>query len=270
MWFGKIIAGLIGLLVAGPFGLVIGIIVGHYFDRGLGNVFRPVSTQQRHDIETEFFRTTFLLMGKLAKADGRISEAEVAHTEQLMGQMGLHTEHRREAIALFKQGSQDDFSIDEQLQLFRNRCGRFPNLSRQLLNYLLSLALVDGALSAQEEAVLRQIASGLGISKTLFDQLIRMIRAQTHFKDYSGGQGGPYQSRPSSADELATAYDALGIEASATDAAVKKAYRKLMSENHPDKLMGQGMPEDMIKLATERSQEIQTAYELIRKQRGIQ
>jgi len=256
-------------MVAGPLGLIIGVIVGHYFDRGLSNVFRPVSAQQRHEIESVFFRTTFLLMGKLAKADGRISEVEVAHTEQLMGQMGLTPEHRREAIALFKQGSLDNFSVDDQLQQFRTHCGRFPNLARQLLNYLLSLALADGSLSAQEETVLRQIASGLGISRNLFDQLIRMIRAQTQFKGYGEGQGGYSQARPSRADELATAYEALGVEAGASDAAVKKAYRKLMSENHPDKLMGQGMPEDMIKLATERSQEIQTAYELIRKQRGI-
>lgn len=269
MWFGKIIAGLIGLLVAGPFGLVIGIIVGHYFDRGLANVFRPVSSQQRHDIEREFFQTTFLLMGKLAKADGRISEAEVAHTEQLMAQMGLHSDHRREAITLFKRGAQDEFSIDGQLQSFRSQCGRFPNLARQLLNYLLSLALADGNLSPQEEAVLRQIATGLGISRPLFDQLIRMIRAQTHFKDYNRSHDDQFDSKAGHADELATAYDALGIDSTATDATVKKAWRKLMSENHPDKLMGQGVPEDMIKLATERAQEIQTAYELIRKHRGI-
>ena len=160
MWFGKIIAGLIGLAVGGPTGLIIGVIAGHYFDRGLAKVFRPLSANQRSEIEAEFFRTVFLLLGKLAKADGRISEVEIAHTEQLMAHMGLHSDHRREAIALFKEGAGADFDIEEPLRRFRHSCGRHPALSRQLLNYLLALALADGALSPPEEAVLRQIGRG--------------------------------------------------------------------------------------------------------------
>jgi len=265
MWFGKIIAGLIGLAVGGPLGLIIGVIVGHYFDRGLGNVFRPLSASDRQAVESEFFRTVFLLLGKLAKCDGRVSEIEVAHTEQLMAHMGLHSDHRREAIALFKEGAGADFDIQEPLQRFRHTCGRHPALSRQLLNYLLALALADGALSPPEEALLRQIAAGLGLPAALFDQLIRMIRAQSHFRDYGAG-AAPGGNR--SASELATAYEALGVASTASDAEVKRAYRKLMSENHPDKLMGQGVPEDMIQLATERSQEIQTAYDLITKHRA--
>lgn len=267
MWFGKVIAGLIGLAIGGPIGLIIGVIIGHYFDRGLAGFFRPLSARQRAEVEAEFFRTVFLLMGNLAKADGRISELEVAHTERLMAHMSLHSDHRRDAIALFKEGARPDFNLQRQLESFRTHCGRFPGLSRQLLNYLLSLALADGALNPQEEALLRQVAAGLGLPSALFDQLIRMIRAQAHFKDYSqaGGQGSE-QRRES---ELATAYDALGISSNASDADIKKAYRKLMSENHPDKLMGQGVPQDMIQLATERSQEIRTAYELIRSHRGL-
>jgi DnaJ like chaperone protein len=92
-----------------------------------------------------------------------------------------------------------------------------------------------------------------------------MIKAQTRFRGY---QSRDYQPGRSGKNDLDTAYAALGVTRDSTDAEIKRAYRKLMSENHPDKLIGQGVPEDMIKLATERSQEIQTAYNLIKDARA--
>lgn len=270
MWIVKFIAGAIGLAVAGIFSFflviagIFGLVLG-LLGRSLGGAMNPAGAARRQEINDMFFRTTFLLMGKLAKADGRISEREVAHTEQLMSHMGLHSEHRRQAIALFKEGSQPDFDIAPQLRSFRNTCARYPALSRQLLHYLLSLALADGTFGTAEEAILRQVAQELDINAALFDQLVRMIRAQAHFRGHGGGYTPP--PRSSTASELALAYEALGVESSVSDAELKRTYRKLMSENHPDKLMGQGVPEDMVKLATERVQEIQTAYELIRKYR---
>ncbi|MFA5632520.1 MAG: co-chaperone DjlA [Porticoccaceae bacterium] len=267
MWYGKLIGGLIGLLAGGPFGLIIGVLVGHYFDRAMGGFTTRMTPAERQHVEESFFRTVFLMMGRLAKSDGRVSEVEIAYIEQLMTQMGLTADHRQRAIAIFKEGVAGQFDIASELTSFRSICAKHPVLSQQLLNYLLSLALADGALSADEEAFLRQVATGLGISPRLFEQLLRMIRAQTHFRR----DGGQSQSRydPPGRDELSLAYEALGIDESVTDAELKKAYRRLMSENHPDKLTGQGVPEDMIKLATERSQEIQTAYDLIKKHRGL-
>jgi len=94
--------------------------------------------------------------------------------------------------------------------------------------------------------------------------LLRMARAQQGFHS-----GGSRESRASSTDRLAEAYVALGVEPGIDEKGLKRAYRKLMSENHPDKLIAKGVPEAMIKLATERSQEIQAAYELIREARGF-
>ena len=100
-----------------------------------------------------------------------------------------------------------------------------------------------------------------------------MIQAQSqfaggHYHSSSGNSGG-YSAAQNSADSLALAYQALGVEKDVSAAVLKKTYRKLIREFHPDRLMGQGLPDDMIKVATERSQEIQAAYELIKKSRGI-
>jgi len=254
---GKIIAGLIGLSVAGPIGVLIGVFIGHQFDKGLGGL-RPMSAEQQAEVRESFFETVFGLLGHLAKADGRVSEVEVAHAEALMAKMGLNTPHRKQAIELFKSGSQGGFSIDASMDRFMATCGKQNNLKRALLDYLVSLAIADGDLHQAEQAVLRKIAGRLGFSPALFDKFIEMVKAQSQFNHSGGGF-----SESTSPGKLQAAYTALGVEAAQSDTQIKRAYRKLISANHPDKLIGQGMPDDMVKLATERTQEIQTAYELV-------
>lgn len=266
---GKIIGGLIGFFTGGPILAVIGLFFGHMFDRGYARSQSPASAEERQRIQHTFFNTLFLLLGYMAKADGRISETEVKLTEAFMDKMGLTAEHKREAIRLFKLGADPLFDPDTVLQNFRRDCARSPNLMQMLLVHLVNLAMADGVLDEIEASILRRVATSLGFSSFAFEQILRMIQAQNAFAgggSYSSSSSGSagYQPR---ANEIELAYQALGVTASASDAEIKKAYRKLMSEYHPDKLIGQGMPEDMIKAATERSQEIQTAYDLIKKSR---
>ena len=262
MMMGKIIAGLLGWQVAGLFGAIIGFYVGHYFDRGLGSFSRPLSPDEQKRVGACYFETTFKLLGYLAKADGRISEEEIAQAESLMARMGLTNDHRQQAIGLFKAGSQSDFSLDQAMQRFVDTCGRLNNLKRSLLNDLIALALADAELHSSERQALQSVAQYLGVSKALFEKLLEMIMAQAQFNG-----AGSVSGSASAASQLESAYKALGVSSENTDAEIKKIYRKLLSENHPDKLIGQGMPDDMIKLATERTQEIRKAYELIQESR---
>ena len=193
---GKIIAGLLGLAVAGPIGVLIGIYVGHQFDKGLGGL-RPMSARQQVEVREAFFEAVFSLLGHLAKADGRVSEVEISHAQGLMGKMGLNAAHRKKAIELFKTGSQSGFSIDATMDRFMAVCGRQNNLKRSLLNYLISLAIADGDLHRAEQNVLRKIAGRLGFSGALFDQLINMIKAQSQFRESGGGSGTPKPQNPS-------------------------------------------------------------------------
>jgi len=145
------------------------------------------------------------------------------------------------------------------LNEFMSVCGQTNSLKQMLLVYLIVMAFSDGHLHPSEEILLKEIAQKLGYSQSEFLNILAMITNQTHF---SSGQAD-------TASSLVDAYKALGVSRESSDMEVKKAYRKLMSQYHPDKLMGQGMPEDMIAVATAQAQEVQVAYDLIKKSRGI-
>lgn len=262
MIFGKIIGGMLGLLVGGIFGLIVGVFIGHAFDRGLTHTLGFGSPENIERIKQSFFETTALLAGYLAKADGRVSQQEIDHTEQLFTQMGLSATQRARAIELFRQGAGNDFQLEATVTAFLQACGPQRKLQQTLLLFLISLALADQVIEPAEHAALVRIATLMGLGVAQLEQLLRMAQAQEHFH----GQDG-YVAQPGTS--LEDAYAALGIGSDVDNKALKRAYRKLMSENHPDKLIAQGVPEDMIKLATERSQEIQAAYAMVRKHRGL-
>lgn len=255
----KIIAALSGYYFFGFFGGLIGYFIGGSIDRarayGVGGV-NPLGTGQRKEV---FLATVFTLMGKLAKADGVITKDEIDHVERFIEKMGMTAEHREQAIAQFKRGAAASFDITETLNTFMSVCGQTLNLKQMLVVYLVVMAIADGVLDKAEVALLEQIASRLGYSSTQFQQLLQMVLNQSNF-----GSG-----QATSTNALADAYKAIGVTESNTDQEIKRAYRKLMSQYHPDKLMGQGMPEDMMAVATEKAKEIQLAYDLIKDRRGI-
>jgi DnaJ like chaperone protein len=259
-FFGKVIGGLMGLAGGGIPGLIFGLLIGHAFDRALTRALGFGSSENIERIKHSFFETTFLLSGYLAKVDGRISKSEIEHTEQIMAQMGLSTEQRQRAIDLFRQGSATDFELEPTVALFLQTCGPQRQLQQTLLLFLISLAHADQGMEPQEHAALVRIAGLLGLGAAQLEQLLRMAQAQDQFHR----QGGPASQTGTTQSD---AYAALGVERSVSDKELKKAYRRLMSEHHPDKLIAKGVPEDMIKLATARSQEIQAAYEVIKKTR---
>jgi DnaJ like chaperone protein len=255
----KIILALLGYYLFGIFGAFLGYLAGSAIDRyrayGAGGI-NPLTSARRQAV---FLETVFILMGKLAKADGRISADEIAHVEAFMDKLGMSPEHRQLAIALFKQGAAAGYDISPKLDEFIAACGHTNSLKQMLLVYLVVMAISDGRLDAAEENLLRGVALHLGYDEPAFRHLLEMILNQSHF---AGGQAP-------SVDALDDAYKALGVSKESSDQEIKRAYRKLISQYHPDKLMGQGVPEDMIKMATAQAQEIQAAYDLIKKSRNM-
>ena len=262
----RLVCVVIGVKLFGLFGIILGFVAGHYLAKGIYTQRQRLNPELRRQIESTLFSTAFPLMGYLAKADGRVSEQEVQAAEVLMSRMQLSPEQRKEAINLFKGGTNPEFNPEPLVGHFLQVCGQYADVKQILLAYLITIAMADGALDAAEQSAMQKIAEQMGFSRFVFEQMLKMAQAQGNFKGgHYQGHGGAQQ--PSSAEVIADAYSALGIEASCTDAELKKAYRKLMSQYHPDKLSGQGVPEEMIKVATERSQEIQAAYDTVKKAR---
>ncbi len=258
-WLGKVIGGVAGYLLGGPFAAVLGVILGHMLDVWRPSPGRDPGAQNRTQVA--FLRATFSVMGHLCKADGRISEDEIAMASRVMDRMGLTGAHRRTAMDMFRQGKAPEFRLDDTLNEFRARCGRHPMLLGLFTEIQLSAALADGTLTPQEDTALRYICMRLGIPRPLFEQLLRTARAERGDRAREAGAA-------SAANDPESAYGTLGVEVNASDAEVKRAYRRLLSRHHPDKLAGEGMSEEMIRMANERTQAIRRAYERIQSMRG--
>lgn len=265
---GKLIGGLLGLFSGGFFYALIGIAVGHLFDRSLKQAMGFNSAEKRELMQQSFFETTFRVMGHIAKADGRICKFEIAQADAIFAQLGLTPERRRFAIERFKEGGSESFQLENAIERFLATCGDQPLMRQMILEALIAMALADDDLDSAEQDVLSTVAQLLGMSGAQFERLLQMAQAQRRFdgRTNSGYQQGHGRDEQSALD---AAYQALGVSEDVNNKNLKKAYRKLMSEHHPDKLIAQGMPEDMVRIATEKSQEISAAYELIGKHRGL-
>lgn len=261
---GKIIGMIIGLNISSGFlGLILGLYLGHQFDLSRR---APWTRSQRSSTNKIFIKTLFTLLGKISKADGRVSEDEVQQTETLISRMRMSADARKEAIRFFKHGANSNQSIEQIMHDFVRTCGRYNNLKVQLLQCLLILALADNDLHVKEREILNSVAGYLRISSFDLERLIQMMSAQTRFNynnNFGKGSSKTYES------QLKDAYEILGVSENDSEKTIKASYRKLISENHPDKLIGQGMPEDLINMATDKTQKIQSAFELIKNKRNL-
>ena len=259
-WAGRIIGGFVGLLSGGPLGLLLGFLLGNAFDRMYARQESP--SGQRGASQNAFFRVTFLIMGQLAKSDGRVSESEIEQARFIMDQMGLNEDQRLEAISYFNEGKSPHLDLQKELQHFVRAVGHRGSLIQMFLEILLSMAYADGQLSLQEKYILDRVCRTLGVSELQFELIHNRVRASQ--EQFRGRFNDQFQR---SGDELKVAYGVLGVNENATDAELKKAYRRLMSQHHPDKLVAKGLPEEMMRIAKEKTQDIQTAYDKIKKAR---
>jgi DnaJ like chaperone protein len=262
VWIGKLIGGAIGFYFGGVLGLLLGIFLGHKFiDKPTQDGMADILTSP-DSIQARFFSTTFSVMGHMAKADGQVSEDEIAMTRQIMEHMKLDAEQKKAAIDLFNQGKQPGFDLDGALLQFKQAVNRRTTLLQMFMEIQLHAAYADGKMHADERNIINRIAEHLGFSAQQLEQLSALVRSNMGVGSHRYQYGGS-EARKSHADLLKEAYEMLGVAATATDPEVKKAYRRMMNQHHPDKLVSKGLPKEMIEMATEKTQQIRAAYELI-------
>ena len=256
-WWGKLIGGIIGLMRGGIVGAVLGVFIGHMVDRFLSGLSGSNRTRD------SFFRALFSTIGQISKVDGRVTKKEIEAAEALMQRLQLTEAERRQAILFFQKGKDPNFDLHGTLQEFATHSKLRYELRIMFMELLLEAAVSDGKLSVGEDAILERVRTVLKIPINVF---IAMLRAREVEPQPGSRNHRPAVNRPQS---LSHSYAALGLKAEASAQEVKRAYRKLVSQYHPDKLSSQGLPDEVMEMAKRRVREINAAYDRIKSSREI-
>ena len=256
-WWTSVLGGALGYMIGGPLGAMLGVAFAGNLSKGKSNFrgsasdYRP-GDQQR--VQAAFFSSVFSVMGYIAKVDGKVSKSEILQAQQVMQHMQLSEDMQKAAKELFNQGKQKDFNLDEVLEQFRSESHRRTHLVRMFLEIQIQATYADGVFDDKEYDALKYIANKLRFPIHELERLIQQFSVA---------------SGKSSKLTIDDAYVILGADKSLTDKELKRAYRRLLAQHHPDKLVAKGLPDEMIKLANDKTQEIISAYELIKKHRGM-
>jgi len=260
-----LILAFVGLILGhGLPGAIVGAVIGFVID--------SLRQSQRYRAAPQMdglYGPLFALLGAVAKSDGRVSEAEIAVAERMMTRMGLIDEQRRQAIASFNRGKQPEFDVTPAIDGLRQWVGMRRDHAFPVLDVVIETVLAEGNPPPEKMAILRQLAFALRISDMELMALMAMkgYAWNATAGDRRRGPGGGGYVPPHRNTHGPDPYTVLGIERGADERAIKRAYRKLISEHHPDRLGD--LPEDMRKRAEARASEINAAYERIKAEKGF-
>lgn len=273
---GKILGTIFGFMFGRIPGAILGFFVGHMFDKGysqdfnqMGGFNRFFASQDEFKTQAIFFHCLFSVMGHIAKADGKVSDVEIRMASALMDQMNLEGDMRSEAQQAFREGKASDFPLKQTVKEFKESCHGRRDILQVYLEILIQSAYVDGKLDKAEQVILETVAEYLGFKQNELLYLLSAFEAEMRFRQGTGGKQNSQGKSYTSQQSLDDAYKILGVTKADDDKSIKKAYRKLMSEHHPDKLVSKGLPKQALEMAKNKTQDIQAAYEMIKEKRGF-
>ena len=242
--WGKIVGGAAGFALGGPIGALIGAAAGHAVDKMTDG---PGATEADGDEATRQIAFTIgviVLGAKLAKADGQVTKDEVSAFKRVFQ---IPPEEMKNVGRLFNQARKDAGGFEPYAKQVGKMFQGNPAVLEELLHGLFHIARADGKVTPDEIDYLHRVARIFGLDATTWNR----IRAANIGAD----ENDPYTI--------------LGIEPDASDDEVKAAHRALVLENHPDKLVAQGLPPEFVALANDKLAKINAAHDRIRKDRGI-
>ena len=267
---GKLVGAIIGLLLlrGSMWGLLIGLVLGHFYDMSVAPRRRATSPGEALEIGVRFFKATFEVMGHVAKSDGRVSEAEIAAARQVMNELRLNGAQIHAAIGHYTRGKSADFDLEGAVRELAEVCAHRPDLLRVFLEVQVRAALEGVDMQGPARTTVQKVAELLDVSRlelAHMEAVLRIRREQFRASGRGGSAGG--QPPPPKGMQLAAAYQILEVDPKASDDEVAKAYRRQLSKHHPDKLKANGLPESMLEHAKQRTQQIIEAYESIKSSR---
>jgi len=246
---GKIVGGTIGFALGGPLGAVAGAVFGHAFDSDdqVVEERRGASLSSLEESQLAFFVGTFSMLAKLVKADGRVSNDEIAVIEDFaVKDLGLNPSSREVAFNVFRAALDSPARFEDFALQFYGQFRQQPQLLEMMIDILLRVSVADGDLHLAEETLILSAVHIFSFSTTRYEQLkSKYARTTDH------------------------AYDVLGCKRNDSAAEIKRRYRHLVHTYHPDKIASKGLPDEFTQLAQDKFREIQSAYELIKKERDI-
>jgi DnaJ like chaperone protein len=264
-YWGKLVGAAAGLATGQPWLALVGLIVGHQFDRGFADRitrFGPeVADGRLEKLPTQFLETLFHAIGHIAKADGRVTEDEIRAARALMHRLGLGPSQVRQAIHWFEAGKDSAWPLRERVRELRVGSARRPEARALFLRLLMEVALANANMHQRERTLMWVVCREFDVGRVELAQLEAMLRAQRGFRRSAAG----------SADEkrLDDAYATLGVDKASSNEEIKRAYRRLMNRNHPDKLAAGNPDPATIAEAERRTREVRSAYEMLKARRSI-